>query len=271
MLILNDKWMYIHIPKTSGTNFRTNIINIYSESNYSNYSNEPPFGNLDDNKLDELKKIAKKDLNDEFKHFLSIITNNYTTFNQKKIQINPQYCEYYNKIHFISKSEISVNHSHNIKHLPLNVWEKYSIYNNQHIFSIVRNPYTRFISYYTNIVYGLKKYFNFDLSIKQFIQNDYMNLITDNCKFMNYKINQVDYLKNNSGEIICDKFYKMESDLEQLSHDFDLPNLIKEKINYGFYERNYEKLFDNELIKWVQETYENDFEYFSYDINPFWK
>jgi hypothetical protein len=259
--------MYIHIPKTSGTNFRSNVINTYSESNYSNYSNEPPFGNLDDNKLDEFKKISKKDLNDEFNQFLLIAT----TFNQKNIQIKPQYCEFYNKIHFISKSKISINHSHNIKHFPLNLWEKYSIYDNHRVFSIVRNPYTRFISYYTNIVHGLKKYFNFDISIKEFIKNDYMNLITDNCKFMNYKLNQVDYLKNNSSEIICTKFYKMESDLEQLSYDFNLPNLIKEKINYGLYNRNYSELFDNELIEWVQNTYENDFKYFSYDMNPFWQ
>jgi hypothetical protein len=63
----------------------------------------------------------------------------------------------------------------------------------------------------------------------------------------------------------------METDQENISIDFDLPNLNKLKINQKNYNRDYSNLYDDELINWVQETYKRDFEYFSYDINPFWK
>jgi len=250
MLILNHDWMFIHIPKTSGTNFRTNIINTYPEFSYSNYSNEPPFGNLSKNKLKELKNIAINDLNHEYKNFLFTAKEKNIEFSHRKI--------------------FELNHSQNVKHFPLHIWQKHSIYKNHSILTIARNPYTRFISYYYNIVYGLQKYFNVKLTIKEFIKNEYVNLISNNFKFMNYKMNQIDFLKNSFGETICKRFYRMEFDLNQLSSDFNLPNLTKNKINYGTYDRNYYNLFDSELIDWVKEIYKEDFKYFCYDIDPFW-
>lgn len=242
--------MFIHIPKTSGTNFRTNIIDTYSKYNYSNYSNEPPFGNLSENQIDEFKKIAIDDLYNEYNNFLFVTKEKNIEFNYKKI--------------------FEINHSQNVKHFPLHVWQKHSIYKNHSIFTIARNPYTRFISYYYNISGGLQKHFNIKLTIKEFIKNEYINLISNNFKFMNYKMNQIDFLKNSLQEIVCKKFYRMEFDLNQLSIDFNLPNLTKNKINCGSYNRDYYNLFDSELIDWIKQTYEKDFEYFSYDINPFW-
>jgi hypothetical protein len=247
MILLDDK-IFIHIPKTSGTNFRNNVINTYSSNDYSNYSfGDNQFGNLNSNEIDRVKQISTETIDDiSIKHKEEYIC--------------------------IPKSEISKVYYYHIKHLPLNVWEKYSIYKNQSVFTIVRNPYTKFISHYENTIDNLKLFFNFDKpTLKKFIYSENINSIVSKIGGEDYKLNQVDYLTNTSGDIVCDKFYKMETDQENISIDFDLPNLNKLKINQKNYNRDYSNLYDDELINWVQETYKRDFEYFSYDINPFWK
>ena len=248
MILLNDK-IFIHIPKTSGTNFRTNVIETYSPNDYSNYSLDyKQFGNLNSNQIDRIKQISTETVDDilEYKHIL------------------PYVC--------IPKSEISRVYHYFIKHLPLNVWEKYSIYKNQSVFTIVRNPYTKFVSHYENTIENLKLFFNFEKpTLKQFINSGNINSIVSKLGHVYYQLNQVDYLTNLSGNIVCDKFYKMETDQENISIDFNLPNLNKSKINQREYNQDYSNLYDDELINWVQETYKRDFEYFSYDINPFWK
>ena len=250
MILLNDK-IFIHIPKTSGTNFRNNIIKTYSQNDYSNYSLDSvdykQFGNLNYNEINQIKKISNESFDDiVIKHKEEYIC--------------------------IPKSEISKVYCYHIKHLPLNVWEKYSIYKNQSVFTIVRNPYTKFVSHYENTIDNLKLFFNFDKPTpKQFIYSENINSIVSKISGVDYKLNQVDYLTNISGNIVCDKFYKIETDQENISIDFNLPNLNKLKINQRNYNRDYSNLYDDELINWVQETYKRDFEYFSYDISPFWR
>jgi len=247
MILLNDK-IFIHIPKTSGTNFRNNVIETYSPNDYSNYSLDyKQFGNLNYNEINQIKKISNESFDDiVIKHKEEYIC--------------------------IPKSEISKVYYYHIKHLPLNVWEKCSIYKNQSVFTIVRNPYTKFVSHYENTIDDLKLFFNFNKPTpKQFIYSENINSIVSKISGVDYKLNQVDYLTNISGNIVCDKFYKIETDQENISIDFNLPNLNKLKINQRNYNRDYSNLYDDELINWVQETYKRDFEYFSYDISPFWR
>jgi hypothetical protein len=61
----------------------------------------------------------------------------------------------------------------------------------------------------------------------------------------------------------------METDLENLRQDFNLQD-ISANHNRANYNRNYANLYTDELIEFVQKTYKRDFEYFEYDINPFW-
>ena len=64
MIILKDK-IFIHIPKTSGTNFRRNILTEYSSEEYSNYSlDENQFGNLNITQINEVTKVLSKDIGD---------------------------------------------------------------------------------------------------------------------------------------------------------------------------------------------------------------
>jgi hypothetical protein len=247
MIILKDK-IYIHIPKTSGTNFRKNILTEYLPEEYSNYS-------LDENKFGNLKRI-------DIDKIIKIIYENIGDITVKSNE----------KLVTIPNSQLLDIYPYFIKHSSLNVWEKCSIYKDQSIFTIVRNPYTRFVSHYENIIENLKLFFNFDKpTLKQFIHSGNINSIVSKIGDVDYRLNQVDYLTNISGDIVCDKFYKMETDQENISIDFNLPNLNKSKINRRNYNQDYSTLYDDELINWVQETYKKDFEYFSYDINPFWK
>lgn len=259
MIIIDDKWMYIHIPKTSGTNFRQNIIETYSENKYSNYNNRSPFGNITEHQIQNLTQISKNFFYNEYNFFLSNLNKN--DINELLFDMNKL-----NRLKVI----LSINHSNNIKHFKLNFWEKNLIYRDHLVFSIVRNPYTRLVSFFNIIYRNMKNNFNIEFTLKEFVNSNLIDLFANSFNFMNFKQPQVDYLKNSSGKIICNKFYKMETDIEQLSIDFNLPNLNKEKINYGNYDRNYSELFDTELIDWVQEKYKEDFEFFDYNLTPFW-
>jgi hypothetical protein len=249
MILFSDK-IFIHIPKTSGTNFRRNIIKSYSKNDYLNYdlAANMQFTNLTTN---DISKLEKRGLT-EISNGISLIKND------SSIDVNHKL--------------LSIQFYFYIKHFTLKIWQEDLIYKNQYVFTIVRNPYTRLVSSYENALKNLKLVFNFDrIDLKGFINNNKMNSFLNEINFIDYKTNQVDYLINTSGNIICDKFYKMETDQEQIFKDFNLPELNKSKHAEGSYNKNYSKIFDDELIDWVQKTYKRDFEYFGYDINPFWK
>ena len=262
--------MYIHIQKTSGTNFTNNIIETYSENQYSNYTNTPPFGNINEKDYLKVVESSKKILYEEYNLFLS-------NLNENNIKID-DVCdniicnEFSNRMSKLDlfKKILCIENLNSIKHLDLNFWQKNLVFKNHLVFSIVRNPYTRVVSYYHNINNNIKNNFNFNFTFKEFIKFKLINCLSDSFNFINYKKTQLNYLKNSSSEVVCDKFYKMESDMEKISYDFNLPNLNINKINCANYDRNYSKLFDDELIHWVQINYKEDFDFFGYDPNPFW-
>jgi hypothetical protein len=243
---LTDAWMYIHIPKNSGTNFKRTVYAQY-EGNYSRgYTNdvvETVWPELwqqyaDKNLID--KNLIGDSIGDE------IISKIFLNFSENQLQLKNQ-----------------------VQHSPLHIWQKCGLYDNEKVITIARNPYTRFISHYNATLRTLGAYFEFKFpSPTEFIAHKKLNFLAklDPC---NYLINQIDYIKDINGQVKCDRIYKMETDLENLRQDFNLQD-INANHNRANYNRNYANLYTDELIEFVQKTYKRDFEYFEYDINPFW-
>jgi hypothetical protein len=155
-----------------------------------------------------------------------------------------------------------------VKHAPLKFWQEEKIIQNHKIFTIVRNPYTRFISWHNEATRDIGR----QISVENFISDDYCNnllkKIPYNC--LSNKTNQIDYFIDISGNIRIDKFYKLETELENLEKDFNLKDINTYKYNSYQYNKNYKEIYTDRLINWVQKTFERDFEYFKYNTKPFW-
>lgn len=235
--LLADGWMYIHIPKTSGGNFKHIVVKYYQGEYF----------------------IFPKSFKDIDAPIVSILWENYEN-EYVKTKIMPN--SYFNKAKFELLFEV--------QHAPLWAWQKAEMYNNEKVMTIVRNPYTRFISHYYASIYHLSRYFDFSIaSPEEFIKHENVNKVLK-MDPANYLINQIEYIKDVNGEVKCDRIYKMEKDLKSLESDFKLQNINRFKYNKAEYDRNYANIYTDELIQFVQETYKDDFEYFGYDINPFW-
>ena len=62
----------------------------------------------------------------------------------------------------------------------------------------------------------------------------------------------------------------MENELEKVEKFFNISDINLHKHNSFSYDRNYKNIFTDEIISWVQENYKRDFNYFNYDLDPFW-
>jgi hypothetical protein len=240
--LISDNYLYIHIPKTSGSNFK-NIVSLYYLGDH--YIFVPKYS-------------------EENKHIISIIFENGELYEKIK---KSEFFPIAQSISQVIQRELL----HTVQHAPLWAWQQAEMCNTENVMTIVRNPYTRFISHYYGTLAHLKKYFEFkSLSPTEFINHKKINSILelDPCTYLK---NQVDYLIDINGDIKCDKFYKMEEDLETLEKDFNLKNINEFKYKSTNYEKNYSELYTDELIEFVQKQYKRDFEYFGYDIHPFWK
>ena len=161
-----------------------------------------------------------------------------------------------------------------VKHAPLYFWEDVGVVTDQKIFTIVRNPYTRFLSWYhemNRIVDFFKLPFT-NVSFEKFVESKYINLLLNQLphKVFTNKTNQVDYLIDKTGKIRVDRIYRMETDLNKIEEDFNITDIHTFKINYLNYNRNYSEVYTPKMIDWVQKNFQKDFDYFDYDINPFW-
>lgn len=161
-----------------------------------------------------------------------------------------------------------------VKHAPLYFWEEVGVVTNHKIFTIVRNPYTRFLSWYHEMN-RIVEFFNLpfvNISFEQFIEFKYVDVLMRQLphKAFTNKTNQVDYLVDKTGKIRVDKVYKMETDLDQIEDDFGITNINTFKINFLNYNRNYAEVYTPKMIDWVQQNFQKDFEYFNYSNKPFW-
>ena len=230
--------MYIHIPRTSGVNFKRLVAKYYSKpfvqygdkitTNYIECPkvNELYWGNYDNQLLDNL---------------------NISLDIKSTLHAMPMYCS-------------------------LAMWQEAEVYNDEKVFTIVRNPYTRLVSlfnFYQKVIY---KYIEFSKvpTLEDFIFHPIYKKAFKIYGFSTPDRNQVDFLKNRDGIIVCDRFYKMETHQKKIQRDFRLENINTWKYNTGEYNKDYSSIYTDKLINYVQTTFKQDFDYFEYDINPFW-
>ena len=85
------------------------------------------------------------------------------------------------------------------------------------IFTIVRNPYTRLLSFFNEFKRDLDIS---TLSLKEFIENDSIQEGLNNVPYNIYslKTNQLDNFRSIDGSLILHKFFKMETDITQLQN-----------------------------------------------------
>jgi hypothetical protein len=221
MILIDNEWCFIHIPKTSGTN----LTKIFPD-----------------------ERSIKYDGNELWDLFLS------------------DNCDYFSALEKYGIPKINA-----IQHAPVHFWEKNNIIdNNYKIFTIVRNPYTRIVSLYNEIKRWVKK---IDFSFEKFILNEKINNFFKLIFHDQFSINtnQLDFFIDCNKNIRLDKFYKLETDLKNIEIDFNIKNINTYKYNSYNYNKNYSEIFTDELIDWVQQNFKKDFEYFNYNINPFWQ
>ena len=238
MIILDNIWLFIHIPKTSGKNFKKMISENYKKP-FKKYDI-----NVNENTIvcPNLKNIYWENYNQKFLNLHGI------NFDSRLID---KYAPQHSSVFMLERAGIY----NKIKHK---------------VITIVRNPYTRLISLYYNV---LRLCANNNIIIPSL---EYI-LFSSNSKdiipifgFSNFQRTQLDYLKDIKGNIVCQKFYKMETDQEKIKKDFELD--CKQNTNYHITQssRDYSLIYTDKLIDYVQTTFKQDFEYFDYDINPFW-
>ena len=159
-----------------------------------------------------------------------------------------------------------------LHHLTLEELVKYkyitkSQLKNYKIFSIVRNPYDRFLSAY-NYHQMYKNFKNIESACKYIQENLYIN---NNSRLDNFRhfLPQINFLLY-KGELVVKPIFRFETQLRS-KH---CVNFIKKSINYrgnDFFidhinQTKYEiKVYNKKLINFVNEFYSQDFYYFNYN------
>ena len=170
----------------------------------------------------------------------------------------------------LSKIQTHVVDDATYQHSPLFLWQELNIVKEQKIFTISRNPFTRFVSYCSQLK-SLAGLLVPEMSLTEFIHSEYLDKTLQFLpKNITYNYNQVDYLLNRDGKIVLDKFYKLEDGLLDLQDDFKLTNINTFMYNSGNYQKDYSKIYTDTTIKLVQSIFQKDFEYFKYSNLPFW-
>ena len=231
MFIINKEDMYIHIPKTSGTNLRYVFLN--SENNVVNY---------DEVHQDKILSVSAKNI----------------FWRGRNIQDILEHPLCLNELDYLVT-----------KHSPLWVWQQSGDWKNHKVITTVRNPYTRAVSLYKQILRMFGDILDQQITFFDFLHNQYIQSVVDRFP-QNHKTQQVEHLKDLNGEIKVDRFYKMETDLDMIAQQYNLVNIHTQKHNTGNYDKDYSRIYNDFLIDWVRTTYVDDFKFFSYDTQPFW-
>lgn len=138
------------------------------------------------------------------------------------------------------------------RHRYASVWKDEESYK----FAIVRNPYTRTVSYYN---YTITK--DWCPTFEDFVKN---KLVNKSLKVPNVWIPQVSWLYKNN---IClvDKIFKLEDNLENNLNSFLNIKGKLPKENKSTYD-NYDSYYTKELKTLIAGYFKEDFEKLGYDI-----
>lgn len=142
-------------------------------------------------------------------------------------------------------------------------------------FSIVRNPYDRFVSLYFDSKNRVEKDKWENKNFKDFVQYHYNFYKKNNKKFIRESMSNVFNIVSIDNKVAVDKILKFENleedyynMLKELKIDgkkFKLPHINKSKNS-----KHYNTYYDTETKKIIAEMYEKDIKYFRYnyeDIN----
>lgn len=158
-------------------------------------------------------------------------------------------------------------------HDPIFILEKYNNLDDYHIFSIVRNPFTRAYSLYKQLcIMGPKR---FNTKFETFEQSLEFVRAKSNpipSKILGYHIrtstylvfNQSFFLYNSKGKLRIDKLYRFEN-INELEQDFQIQ---LPKFRAGTYTKDdYYKAYNQTNIDLVKHIYLEDFINFNYSMD----
>ncbi len=149
------------------------------------------------------------------------------------------------------------------KSLRDSVWEQLFT------FSIVRNPWDRFLSLYRfRIALGdLPREVEFNSYVKMLKNVRYRSKISPYAE-LHYHMSMCDFLMDSQDHILVNRVYRLEEREEMVSElesrfDITLRGIHKERLSN---EKNYRKYYDDESAELISCHYSDDISYFCYEF-----
>ncbi len=176
---------------------------------------------------------------------------------------------------FLFKNSRESNMSRSNDHLTLEMYEKYyfggEIPEDFKIFSVVRNPYNRFVSEskYSKLRFGFIK-FRLPMRFLIFIYKRYGKKVNIFRDIYDHLIPQIKYLEGNArNRIIILRLENLNSEFERLVLSWGLPNHKLKHINKSASSVKRSNHLSPDILKFINNEYKEDFNEFNYDMGLF--